>query len=243
MTRGRRERHKRTCRRLILAVLVVIVVGLATAAIKSKMRQQEGQERAEIIETEVQLEAEKRVEESGISKAEPPDRYAVFDGMSRDWGDEAEGFVFYEIPPGYAENGGYFPEIMQKYTYCLCKQEGVSYPLIVAMIERESGYRFDCIGDDGGSSGYMQIMEAYHTDRMEELNCTDLMNPYQNVCVGISLMKDLIEKYGTVQDALAAYNYGETGARRHLWSKGIYVYEYNEGIMRRMREIEEELKE
>ena len=89
----------------------------------------------------------------------------------------------------------------------------------------------------------MQIMEVYHADRMEELNCTDLMNPYQNVRVGISLMKDLIEKYGTVQDALAAYNYGETGARRHLWSKGIYVYEYNESIMRQMREIEEELKE
>lgn len=243
MTRGRRERHKRTCRRLILAVLVVIVAMIATAVVKGNTGQQEGQERAEIIETGVQLEAEKRVEASGISKAAPPDRYAVFDSMSRDWGDEAEGFVFYEIPPEYEANGGYFPEIMQIYTYCLCRQEGVSYPLIVAMIERESGYRFDCIGDDGGSSGYMQIMEVYHADRMEELNCTDLMNPYQNVRVGISLMKDLIEKYGTVQDALAAYNYGETGARRHLWSKGIYVYEYNEGIMRRMREIEEELKE
>lgn len=243
MTRGRRERHKRTCRRLILAFLVVIVAIIATATIKGNTGQQEGQERAEIIETEVQLETEKRVETSGISKATLPDRYAVFDSMSRDWGDEAEGFVFYEIPPEYEANGGYFPEIMQIYTYCLCKQEGVSYPLIVAMIERESGYRFDCIGDDGRSSGYMQIMEVYHADRMEELNCTDLMNPYQNVRVGISLMKDLIEKYGTVQDALAAYNYGETGARRHLWSKGIYVYEYNEGIMRRMREIEEELKE
>lgn len=243
MTRGRRERHKRMHRRFILAFLVVIVATIAMVAVKSNTVQQEGQERAEIIETEVQLETEKRVETSGISKATLPDRYAVFDSMSRDWGDEAEGFVFYEIPPEYEANGGYFPEIMQIYTYCLCKQEGVSYPLIVAMIERESGYRFDCIGDDGRSSGYMQIMEVYHADRMEELNCTDLMNPYQNVRVGISLMKDLIEKYGTIQDALAAYNYGEAGARRHLWSKGIYVYEYNEDIMRRMREIEEELTE
>ena len=243
MERKQKERHRRMRRRLILAVLVVIVAIIATATIKGSTGQQERQERAEIITPEVQFEASESVEASSIREAAPPDRYTVFDGMSRDWGDEAEGFVFYEIPPEYEENGGYFPEIMQIYTYCLCKQEGVSYPLIVAMIERESGYRFDCIGDDGGSSGYMQIMEVYHADRMEELNCTDLMNPYQNVRVGISLMKDLIEKYGTIQDALAAYNYGETGARRHLWSKGIYVYEYNEGIMRRMREIEEELKE
>ena len=243
MIKERRERHKRMRRRLILAVLVVIVAIIATATIKGNTRQQEGQERAKITTPEVQFEASESVEASSIRETASPDKYAVFDSMSRDWGGEEEGFVFYEIPPEYEENGGYFPEIMQIYTYCLCRQEGVSYPLIVAMIERESGYRFDCIGDDGQSSGYMQIMEIYHSDRMEEMNCTDLMNPYQNVRVGISLMKDLIEKYGTIQDALAAYNYGETGARRHLWSKGIYVYEYNEGIMNRMREIEEELKE
>lgn len=81
MTRGQRERHKMTCRRLILAVLVVIVAIIATAAVKGNTGQQEGQERAEIIETGVQLEAEKRVEASGISKAAPTDRYAVFDSM------------------------------------------------------------------------------------------------------------------------------------------------------------------
>lgn len=243
MERKQSERHRRACRRLILVVLVVMVAIIAMATIRGSTGQQEGQEWAETITPEVQFKASGSVEESSIREAEPPDRYAVFDGMSRDWGDEAEGFVFYEIPEEYEKNGGYFPEIMQIYTYCLCKQEGVSYPLIVAMIERESGYKHDCIGDDGGSSGYMQIMEIYHSERMEEMGCTDLMNPYQNVRVGISIMKDLIEKYGTVQDALAAYNYGETGARRHLWGKGIYVYGYNEGIMNRMREIEEELKE
>lgn len=62
MTRGRRKRHKRTCRRLILAFLVVIVAIIATAAIKGNTGQQEGQERVEIIETEVRLEVEKRAE-------------------------------------------------------------------------------------------------------------------------------------------------------------------------------------
>jgi soluble lytic murein transglycosylase-like protein len=78
---------------------------------------------------------------------------------------------------------------------------------------------------------------------MKELECNNLLNPYQNVRVGISLMKDLIEKYGTIQDALTVYNYGETGARRYLWSNGIYVYDYNKSIMSRMNEIEEELQQ
>lgn len=172
-----------------------------------------------------------------------PDRYAVFDTMSADWGDEADGFVFYEIPEEYDRTGGYFPEKMQVYTYCVCKRYGVRYDLVVALIEKESGYKFNEVGDDGHSIGYMQIYEEWHKDRMERLNVTDLRNPYQNVLVGIDYLSELIERYGTVQDALAAYNYGEQGAKRNLWKKGIYVYEYNQTIMNRMKEIEEELEQ
>lgn len=172
-----------------------------------------------------------------------PDRYAVFDTMSADWGDEADGFVFYEIPEEYDRTGGYFPEKMQVYTYCVCKRYGVRYDLVVALIEKESGYKFDEVGDDGHSIGYMQIYEEWHKDRMERLNVTDLRNPYQNVLVGIDYLSELIERYGTVQDALAAYNYGEQGAKRNLWKKGIYVYEYNQTIMNLMKEIEEELEQ
>ena len=95
-----------------------------------------------------------------------PDRYAVFDTMSADWGDEADGFVFYEIPEEYDRTGGYFPEKMQVYTYCVCKRYGVRYDLVVALIEKESGYKFDEVGDDGHSIGYMQIYEEWHKDRI-----------------------------------------------------------------------------
>lgn len=138
------------------------------------------------------------------------------------------------------KNGkGYFPEKMQIYTRCLCKQNDVPYALVLAIIEHESGYEFDKVGDGGQSKGYMQIYEKWHTDRMERLSCTDLMNPYQNVRVGIDFLSYLLKKYGTVQDALAAYNYGEKGAREHLWSNGVYVYSYNSAIVQRMKEIEE----
>ena len=128
---------------------------------------------------------------------------------------------------------------MQIYTRCLCKQNDVPYALVLAIIEHESGYEFDKVGDGGQSKGYMQIYEKWHTDRMKRLNCTDIMNPYQNVRVGIDFLSYLLKKYGTVQDALAAYNYGEKGAREHLWSNGVYVYSYNSAIMQRMKEIEE----
>lgn len=162
------------------------------------------------------------------------DKYKVFGTMSEDWGsDDLEGFVFYDLPEKYADKG-YFPEKMQIYTRCLCKQNDVPYALVLAIIEYESGYEFDKTGDNGNSKGYMQIYEKWHTDRMQKLNCTDLMNPYQNVKVGIDFLSYLLKKYGTVQDALAAYNYGERGAREHLWNNGVYVYSYNTAIMQRM---------
>ena len=65
------------------------------------------------------------------------------------------------------------------------------------------------------------------------------MNPYQNVRVGIDFLSYLLKKYGTIQDTLAAYNYGEKGAREYLWNNGVYVYSYNTAIMQRMKEIEE----
>lgn len=165
----------------------------------------------------------------------------MFSSMSMDYGGEEEGFVYYEIPEEYQRTGGYLPEEVQIYTYCLCKQEGVRYALILAMIEHESGYKYDSIGDDGESFGYMQIMQKFHEDRMEEIGSGDLLNPYQNIRLGVDIMKELIDKYGTIQDALAVYNYGATGAKERLWSNGIYVYDYNESIMNRMKEIEEEL--
>lgn len=152
-----------------------------------------------------------------------------------------EGFVYYEIPEEYKKAGGSLPEEVQRFIYRICKRDGVRYALILAMIERESGYKADCIGDDGESAGYMQVQEAWHKERMEEKGVTDLLDPYQNIMVGVDYIKELIDKYGTIQDALAAYNYGEKGALRHLWNKGIFQYEYNETIMRRMQEIEGEL--
>lgn len=220
----RRKRRARQARRRN-AFRVIVVAGVVTALCVAAF----GSKKPEQVEERQQETTQEEIES----------KYKVFDTMSEDWGScDLEGFVYYDLPEQYADKG-YFPEKMQIYTRCLCKQNDVPYALVLALIEHESGYEFDKVGDSGQSKGYMQIYEKWHTDRMQRLGCTDLMNPYQNVRVGIDFLSYLLKKYGTVQDALAAYNYGEKGAREHLWSNGVYVYSYNSAIMQRMKEIEE----
>jgi len=215
-----------------LIAVLVLLTGFCVILFKvKKPEQQEKGPKAEVTQdSEIMTQAAAESIE---------DKYKVFDTMSENWeSDDVDGFVFYNLPEQYADKG-YFPEKMQIYTRCLCKQYDVPYALVLAIIEKESGYEFDKIGDGGQSKGYMQIYEKKHADRMQKLGCTDLMNPYQNVRVGIDFLSYLLKKYGTIQDALAAYNYGEKGAREHLWRNGVYVYSYNTAIMQRMKEIEE----
>ena len=233
--RKRRARHAGRRDAFHLTMIAVLMTVLCLMIVNIKEPEQTEEEQPETTHAEVVQNPETIVQ----TAEETESKYKVFDGMSEDWGsDDLEGFVLYKLPEQYADKG-YFPEKMQIYTRCLCKQNDVPYALILAIIEYESGYEFDKTGDNGNSKGYMQIYEKWHTDRMQKLNCTDLMNPYQNVKVGIDFLSYLLKKYGTVQDALAAYNYGERGAREHLWNNGVYVYSYNTAIMQRMKEIEE----
>lgn len=238
MTRKQMERNNRISMTITLILAVILVTHMIITTVRGNARIEAGDDLHPTYSEELVIETDTQTEST---EQETAGRYDVFDSMSVDWGsDDVEGFVFYELPEEYAARG-YFPEKMQVYTYCICKQYDVPYALIVAMIERESAYVFDATGDGGESKGYMQIYERFHTDRMERMAVNDLMNPYQNVRVGIDYIAELIEKYGTIQDALAAYNYGEKGAREKLWNKGIWVYSYNRDIMNRMQEIEEEL--
>lgn len=239
------RKNHRICLIVAVALAIVLMVHMAVMTVRGQQEEQTSTENTPEIETQVQQMQEVQQEsvDEAAGEEQTPDRYAVFETMSADWGaDDVEGFKLYEIPDSYERAGGYFPEKVQVYTYCVCERYGVRYDLVIALIERESGYVFDEVGDDGHSIGYMQIYEEYHTDRMERLNCDDLTNPYQNILVGVDYLAELYEKYGTWQDTLTAYNYGEKGAYTYMWSRGRYVYDYNSGIMSRMKEIEEELR-
>lgn len=101
---------------------------------------------------------------------------------------------------------------LQDHIFEVCEDYGIDPAIIVAMIRMESTYNPNCIGDNGNSFGLMQIQPRWHSERMEKLGCTDLLDPYQNVVVGIDYLAELYRHYGSMTYALIAYNGGYSRA-------------------------------
>lgn len=104
---------------------------------------------------------------------------------------------------------------MQEHIRQLCDEYGVDMPLVLAIIGQESNYRPDAVGDNGNSLGLMQIQPRWHQARMDKLGVTDLLDPYQNITVGIDLLAELIETGGT-RWAIMAYNAGAETADYYI---------------------------
>lgn len=123
---------------------------------------------------------------------------------------------------------------LQLHIISLCEEYDIDPRLILAMIQRESSFRQDAMGDEGKSYGLMQVQKHNHLERMKRLNVTDLLNPYQNVIVGIDIIAEKIAKYDTLGEALTAYNAGDGGAYKYYFSQGIYANNYAKDIMATM---------
>jgi len=96
---------------------------------------------------------------------------------------------------------------LQYYIADLCDRYEVEPELALAVIGQESNYDSDAIGDDGKSFGLMQVQPAQHPEKMEKLAIDDIMNPYQNVEIGIAILAEHL-KTGSTRWALMAYNGG-----------------------------------
>lgn len=126
---------------------------------------------------------------------------------------------------------------LQRYIYEICADENVPVTLAMAMIEHESGFDPEAVSptDD---YGLMQINAVNHEWLKEEYRCADMMNPYQNVFCGISIISSYIDKYGELDKALMAYNMGNYGAQK-AWKNGVTSIAYSEEILSLMEEYEE----
>lgn len=172
----------------------------------------------------------------------PEDPYRTvypYNTMSADWGGEdVVGFVYYEIPEDYAFYGGLLPQIVQVYTYILCNDYSVNYETVLAMIEIESGYKWNA-ESRSGALGYMQVIPEYHAERQTD----DLKNPYQNIRAGIKYLSELLEEYsGSYEKALTAYKCGPTGAQRNYFSAGKTSCEYSEKVLEVTERIRQQLE-
>lgn len=89
------------------------------------------------------------------------------------------------------------------------EEYGIDPAIIFAMAYRESKYDPYAVGDSGRSLGLMQVQPRWHRERMERLECLDLLDPYQNVTVAIDYLSEMLGRYGgDIAKALVAYNAG-----------------------------------
>jgi soluble lytic murein transglycosylase-like protein len=100
---------------------------------------------------------------------------------------------------------------VQRHIFELCEKYDLDPMIVFAIIQKESRCTPNASGDGGRSSGLMQIQKKWHSGRMQKLGCNDLMNPYQNVTVGIDILVELY-KYNSrsrsTEWVLMAYNAG-----------------------------------
>ena len=101
---------------------------------------------------------------------------------------------------------------LQNFVVEECKKHDIRPQIIFAMIQAESGFNAESIGDNGQSFGLMQIQPRRHYERMLKLNCTNLLDEKQNITVGISILADLMAQGKGIEWALTAYNAGASNA-------------------------------
>ena len=134
----------------------------------------------------------------------------------------SSGHVYFDVPLDHE---------LQDYIFLVCDEYGVDPAIIVAMIEKESTFRANCVGDSGRSLGLMQIQPRWHSERMRDLGVSNLLDPYQNVAVGIDILCELMGRGNGIEWALMAYNGGASYAD-HLASEG-RVSGYAEWVLNR----------
>lgn len=104
----------------------------------------------------------------------------------------------------------------------LCEERGIDPAIVMAMIWKESRFHADSVGDGGNSLGLMQVQPRWHSKRMEKLGCDDLLDPHQNVVVGIDYLAACIHRYdGDVAKALVAYNQGHYNGTVTAYAKSV----------------------
>lgn len=95
----------------------------------------------------------------------------------------------------------------QDWLWDACEEFDIPYALALGLIEKETRFQ-NLVGDDGASTGYMQIQQKWHWDRMERLGVTDLLEPSGNFRVGCDFLAELYTKYIDWSVALTVYNMG-----------------------------------
>ena len=104
---------------------------------------------------------------------------------------------------------------LQLFIIQLCEEHHIDPAIVIAMIDSESEFEAGAIGDSGAAFGLMQVQPRWHKERMDRLGVTDLLDPYQNVTVGVDYLAELIALDRGIEWALMCYNGGFPYANEH----------------------------
>lgn len=83
----------------------------------------------------------------------------------------------------------------------------IKYAVALAVIEQETNFN-NLIGDGGNSFGYFQIQPRWWMDYLSQFGITDLSNDAQNLRAGCAVIRNLIDRYGSLEAGLKMYNPG-----------------------------------
>ena len=128
----------------------------------------------------------------------------------------------------------------QKYIDGKCKSYGISTNVVMGCIRVESNFQTQIMGDNGKAYGLMQVQKQWHKARMKKVGATNLLDPYDNVAVGIDYLAELYKIYnGNWHKALMAYNGGHAYCKRRL-RMGLVNSPYSRRVMNYAEDFKKE---
>ncbi len=218
------ERQKRKARKALTlteVLIVGVIVGTLFGVYATSPRAVDNTETATTAEQATEATA---ATEQTETKVEEPTEGPVENTL------EKAPVALYEVP---------LSEELQLHAIQECEAHDIDPAVVIAIIWKESNYKAGAKGDNGNSLGLMQIQPRWHKARMKRLGCTDLLDPYQNITVGVDILAELLDKYdGSTSMALMAYNAGSYGAHLNWFSQGIYSNDYSRAVREKAATLE-----
>ena len=178
-------------------------------------------------ENELFLQEASKIEEEGKAKREKEKQEAYQEYLKENGiylappASPSKGFVQYKVPLSYE---------WQVYTYNLCKEYGVSYEVMLGLMNAESSFDFNAASKV--AHGICQIHYC-HEKYAKSIGIENYKEPKGNILLGVKFLSNhLKENDGDYHKALICYNYGSGGAQKHCFSKGIYQTDYSRKVMK-----------